>query len=173
MEKPGKSPGKSRSFWLNFIIPVTVLLVVIGDILTKNWIRTFPPDGAIIHRVWFFRIIHITNTGSAFGSFQGYAVVFTIIAILGLFLLSGLGFYVYKKYPRFVTIPNRIALGLIIAGDLGNLIDRLRFSGHVTDFIDPGFFAVFNVADSAITIGVILVLLSVLRETIRENKQDL
>ena len=69
-----------------------------------------------------------------------------------------------------VTIPNRIALVLILGGDLGNLIDRFRFSGHVTDFIDPGFFPVFNVADSAITIGVILVIFAVLREMMHENK---
>jgi len=59
---------------------------------------------------------------------------------------------------------------LLLGGDLGNLIDRLRFSGHVTDFINLGFFYVFNVADAAITIGVILIIFSVLRETIRENK---
>ena len=163
-------PGNNSKFWLNLIILFTFLLVVAGDIITKDWIRTFPADGETITKIGFLRIIHITNTGSAFGAFQGYALVLAIIGILGLFILSGLGLYVYKKYPRFVTIPNRIALGLIIGGDLGNLIDRFRFSGHVTDFVDPGFFPVFNVADSAITIGVILIIFSVLRETIRENK---
>jgi signal peptidase II len=93
------------------------------------------------------------------------------VGILGLFLLSWLGLFIYRRYPQFVNIPNRIALGLILGGDLGNLIDRLRFAGHVTDFIDPGFFAVFNVADSAITIGVILVAYTVLRETIRTKTQ--
>jgi signal peptidase II len=167
MQNPGSGLQK---LWLKLILPFTILLVIIGDIITKDWIRTFPPDGATIQKVWFFRLIHISNTGSAFGSFTQYAVVLTIIAVLGLFVLSGLGIYVARKYPKFVTIPNRIALGLILAGDLGNLIDRLRFSGRVTDFIDPGFFAVFNIADSAITIGVIIIIYAVLMETIRENK---
>jgi signal peptidase II len=163
-------PDNSKRFRLNFIIPIVILLVVIGDILTKNWIRTYPPDGSTILNVWFFRIIHVTNTGSAFSAFTGHAVILAIIAVLGLFIISGLGIYVYRKYPKFVTIPNRIAIALILAGDLGNLIDRIRFSGQVTDFIDPGFFPVFNVADSAITIGVILVIIAVLRESIHEGK---
>jgi len=162
--------GNSRKLRLNLIIPITLLIIVVGDILTKNWIRSFPPDGQTIYKIGFFSIIHITNTGSAFGAFQGYSLVLTIVAIIGLFLICGLGLYVYRKYPQFVNIPNRIALGLLLGGDLGNLIDRLRFSGHVTDFINPGFFPVFNVADSAITIGVILIIISVLLETIRENK---
>ena len=162
--------GNRKRFWLNLLIPFTILVIVIGDILTKEWIRSFTTDGATILKVWFFRIIHITNIGSAFGAFQGYSLVLAIIAIIGLFVLSGLGIFIYRKYPQFVNIPNRIALGLILGGDLGNLIDRLRFAGHVTDFIDPGFFPVFNVADSAITIGVILIIYAVLRETISEYK---
>ena len=162
--------GSSRNFQLNIIVPITILIIVVADILTKNWIRSFPPDGQTIYKIGFISLIHITNTGSAFGAFQGYSLVLTIVAILGLFVLSGLGVYVYRKYPQFVSMPNRIALGLLLGGDLGNLIDRLRFSGQVTDFINPGFFYVFNVADAAITIGVILIIFSVLRETIRENK---
>jgi signal peptidase II len=162
--------GNRKRFWLNLLIPVTILIIVIGDILTKEWIRSFPPDGATILKVWFFRIIHITNTGSAFGAFQGYSLVLAVIAVIGLFVLSGMGIFIYRKYPRFVNITNRIALGLLLGGDLGNLIDRIRFGGQVTDFIDPGFFPVFNVADSAITIGVILVIYAILREMIRESK---
>jgi signal peptidase II len=162
--------GNSRKLWLNLTIPITFLIIVVGDILTKNWIRSFPPDGRTIYKIGFISIVHITNTGSAFGAFQGYSLVLAIVAIVGLFALSGLGVYVYRKYPKFVNLPNRIALGLLLGGDLGNLIDRLRFSGRVTDFINPGFFYVFNVADAAITIGVILIIFSVLRETIRENK---
>ena len=162
--------GNRKQFWLNLLIPVTILIIVIGDILTKEWIRSFPPDGATILKVWFFRIIHITNTGSAFGAFQGYSLILAVIAVIGLFVLSGIGIFIYRKYRRFVNIPNRIALGLLLGGDLGNLIDRIRFGGQVTDFIDPGFFPVFNVADSAITIGVILVIYAILREMIRESK---
>jgi len=82
--------------------------------------------------------------------------------------------YMYIENTRNSSgLPNRIALGLLLGGDLGNLIDRLRFSGPCYRFINPGFFYVFNVADAAITIGVILIIFSVLRETIRENKYGL
>jgi signal peptidase II len=163
--------GNPKPLWRNLIIPFTSLVIVAGDILTKEWIRSFPPDGATILKFGFIRFIHITNTGSAFGAFQGFSLVFIIVGIIGLFLLSWLGIFIYRHYPQFVNLPNRIALGLILGGDLGNLIDRLRFAGHVTDFIDPGFFAVFNVADSAITIGVILIVYFILRETLRTNKK--
>ena len=159
-----------KQLWRNLLIPFTLLIIVVGDILTKNWIRSYPPDGQTIYKLGFIRIIHITNTGSAFGAFQGYALALAIIGIIGLFVLSWLGIFIYRHYPRFVNIPNRIALGLILGGDIGNLIDRMRFAGRVTDFIDPRFFPVFNVADSAITIGVILVIYAILREMIRENK---
>jgi len=162
--------GNTKQLRRNLIIPITFLLIVAADILTKNWIRSFAADGATIFKIGFIRIIHITNTGSAFGAFQGYSLVLTIVAIAGLFLLSWLGIFVYRRYPQFVNIPNRIALSLILGGDLGNLLDRLRFAGHVTDFIDPGFFPVFNVADSAITIGVILIIYALLREIIHESK---
>ena len=91
--------GKTRTSQLNLIIPITILLIVVADILTKNWIRSFPPDGRTIYKVWFFSIIHITNTGSAFGAFQAYSVVLTAVAIIGLFAISGLGVYIYRKYP--------------------------------------------------------------------------
>lgn len=174
MENPDNPPSiqkdKPRQLWRNLVIPLITILVVAGDIFTKEWIRSFPADGATIYRFSFIEIIHITNTGSAFGAFQGYSLVLTIIAIIGLIVLTWLGVYIYKHYPKYVNMPNRIALGLILAGDIGNLIDRFRF-GRVTDFIDTQIIPVFNVADSAITIGVILVLFSLLRETIRETKQ--
>ena len=89
-----QNPGNLSKFWRNLIIPITFLAVVIGDIITKDWIRTFPADGQTITKIGFLRIIHITNTGSAFGAFQGYALVLAIIGILGLFLLAGLGIFV-------------------------------------------------------------------------------
>ena len=161
--------GNPKQLWQNLIILIVIAIVVTGDFFTKEWIRSFPPDGETIYKLGFIKIIHITNTGSAFGAFQGFSLALTIIAILGLFILSGFGIYMYRQYPQFVNMPNRIALGLILGGDLGNLIDRLRF-GRVTDFIDPGFFPVFNVADSAITIGVILIIYSLLRSFIHEKQ---
>jgi len=167
---PNIQPSKPHQLWRNLLIPLIVIIVVAGDIFTKEWIRSFPPDGETIYRFGFIRIIHITNTGSAFGAFQGYSLILTIVAILGLIVLTWLGVYIYRKYPKYVNLSNRFALGLILGGDLGNLIDRFRF-GRVTDFIDTTIIPVFNVADSAITVGVVLVIFFLLRETIRETKQ--
>lgn len=96
-----------------------------------------------------FRIYHISNTGAAFGMFPDNGNIFIIIA-----LVVALAIIYY--YPRLRPEQRvmRIALGLQLGGALGNLIDRLRF-GYVVDFLDIGFWAIFNVADAAIVLGVV------------------
>ena len=93
------------------------------------------------------RIIHSNNTGAAFGLFPSGSIIFTLVAVI---VSIGIIFY----YPRVPSGQRalRIALALQLAGALGNLISRL-IDGTVTDFISIGRFAVFNVADSSISIG--------------------
>ncbi|GAF88347.1 unnamed protein product, partial [marine sediment metagenome] len=67
----------------------------------------------------------------------------------------------YHRFPFLDNILGKSALGLVLGGTVGNLIDRLRF-GYVTDFIDFGFWPAFNIADSAIVIGVIIFAYSLL-----------
>ena len=103
--------------------------------------------------------MHWNNSGAAFGSFQNGNAVFTILAIL---VILAILFYYPKVDPRDWTL--RLAMGLQLGGASGNLIDRLQM-GRVTDFISIGTFPVFNVADSAISVGVVVLLLGVwLRE---------
>jgi len=112
----------------------------------------------------YARIIYVTNTGVAFGMFQGMNVVFAVVAA---FVSAAIIFY----YPR-VPLADwtlRLAMGLQLAGAMGNLIDRI-FVGHVTDFISVGSFAVFNVADASITVGVAVLILGV---WIQERRQKL
>lgn len=103
----------------------------------------------------YARIVHWYNSGAAFGMFQNGNLVFTILA----FLVIGAILYYYPTVDRREWTL-KLAMALQLAGAAGNLVDRLMM-GKVTDFISVGSFPVFNVADSSITIGVIVLLLGV------------
>jgi len=113
----------------------------------------------------YARIVHWYNTGAAFGMFQGFGWIFTLLA----FSVAAMIIYYYSR-----TDPSdwwlRLAMGLQMAGALGNVIDRLTLDWKVTDFISIGDFPVFNVADSSITIGVIILLFGVWWKESREKK---
>ncbi|MFF0018336.1 signal peptidase II [Streptomyces sp. NPDC005374] len=99
----------------------------------------------------------IRNPGAAFGFGQAFTVIFTLIAVAVIVVIMRLARKLY-------SLPWAIALGLLLGGALGNLTDRIFrspgvFKGHVVDFIAPKHFAVFNLADSAIVCGGILIVL--------------
>lgn len=102
-----------------------------------------------------FSIVHATNKGAAWGTFSEYASVLLIFRIL---LIGFLIYYYFKHHSLFIRLP----LALIIAGALGNVIDIFLY-GHVVDMFHFIFFGydypVFNIADSAICIGVALYLI--------------
>jgi signal peptidase II len=110
-----------------------------------------------------FRIVHTTNTGAVFGLFQGTGMIFAALAVV---VASAIIYF-------NMTLPGhqwaiRIALGLQLGGALGNFIDRMR-QGHVTDFVDTGPWFIWNIADLAITSGVILFAVAYWREVRREE----
>lgn len=114
----------------------------------------------------FLKFVHITNDGVAFGMLQGAGWIFAILAVI---VAAAIIYYfpkVNKKDP-FV----RWALALMLSGALGNLIDRLLQHGKVTDFIAAGNFAVFNGADSCITIGTGLLLIGIWVQEAREKRE--
>ena len=118
--------------------------------------------------VWlspYARIVHWYNSGAAFGMFQNGNLVFTILA----FIVIGAIIYYYPQVEA-EDWTLKLAMGLQLAGAAGNLIDRLLV-GRVTDFISIGVFPVFNVADSSITIGVIVLLLGVWVKEQKEKKK--
>lgn len=154
----------------SLIILITVIVVVIADLLTKEWIRTYPLS-EVMQRIGFLQIIHIQNTGAAFGMFQGQSLILGILAVIEIGALLTLAYYVYQHFSNLVTVWNQIALGLIIAGAIGNLIDRIRFGGAVTDFIDPGFWPAFNVADSGVSVGAVMLAITVLRLALKGKTQ--
>jgi signal peptidase II len=102
----------------------------------------------------FLRLTLVHNTGAAFGLFPSSRVPFIIVSVLAI----GVVLYLFLR-ETYRSAMNRVLLGCILGGAIGNLVDRVRL-GWVVDFIDMGFgtarWPVFNVADSAVTLGVIL-----------------
>ena len=113
----------------------------------------------------YARLVNWHNSGAAFGMFQDGNLVFTILA----FIVIGAIIYYYPRVEdNDWTL--KLAMGLQLAGAAGNLIDRLLF-GKVTDFISIGSFAVFNVADSSISVGVAVLLIGVWYKEQQERKK--
>ncbi len=102
----------------------------------------------------FIRLTLVHNTGAAFGLFPGSRVPFIVVSVVAI----GVVLYLFFR-ETYRSVANRVLLGCILGGAVGNLIDRVRL-GYVVDFIDIGFgtarWPVFNAADSAVTIGVLL-----------------
>lgn len=141
---------------------LTALLVVSADQLSKLWIKSNLTLGESLPETGFFRLTHVHNTGAAFGLFQDQSTILTIAAIIGIAVLLFLVLFMYRRSHFLNTMPGNLSLGLILGGTVGNLIDRLS-SGYVTDFIDIGFWPAFNLADSAVVVGAILLAYSLIR----------
>jgi len=127
------------------------LFLVAADQVSKYLILHQLPLGEsfpLISNIFHLTMIH--NTGIAFGLFQQNPSMLTLLIGLCVLLLAVFSFRMLKE-SRW----EQIAYGLILGGACGNLIDRIRF-GWVVDFLDFRIWPVFNLADSGITIGVIL-----------------
>ena len=138
----------------------TVIAVALADQLTKWWVL----KGIGAHEVipvipGFFNLIHVLNPGGAFGFFAGQSQHLRALFFIGFSLLAVvLILYLYRSTPaEYKWLLT--GFSLIVGGAAGNLVDRVRF-GHVVDFIDLYVGALhwpaFNIADSAITIGMII-----------------
>jgi signal peptidase II len=142
---------------MKFILSLSLPLYVL-DQLTKHWVlRSISPYDARIVVPDFFNLVNVTNTGAAFGSFTGNNTFFVMISVIALVVVTVL------LVRRRRSDPWRdVSLAFLLAGILGNLTDRLLY-GHVIDFLlfnlhvryaDP--WPAFNVADSCISIAVVL-----------------
>ena len=155
-------------------ITVPVLLTVLAlDIVTKAWIvRTMPLYDR--REVWgdFFRLTYTHNPGAAFGIDIGEhsRIFFLVLSLIALFVL----FVIYRGTPAADRL-RVLALSLVAGGALGNIFDRIRYERGVVDFLDFGIgdsrFPVFNVADSAVTVGATLLLISFWLEGRREERE--
>ncbi len=158
-----------KLFW-DYLSLIVLAGTVIGlDQWSKELVRTHLQVGEIWSPIAamtpYLRIVHWKNSGAAFGMLQGFGGVFTILAIIVALVII----YYFPQIPSHDKML-KIALGLQLGGALGNLIDRLT-QGYVTDFISVGSFPVFNIADSSITIGVIILALSVWLKDWRMNNE--
>ncbi|MEP6561140.1 MAG: signal peptidase II [Nakamurella sp.] len=141
-------------------------VVVILDLLSKIIVvATIDPNQPvrILGGLVYFSLIR--NSGAAFSMATGYTWVLALVAI-------GVVVVIIRMAPRLRSTPWAISLGLVLGGAIGNLIDRLFrapgfLQGHVVDFVsvfgpNAEYFPVFNVADSAITIGGISLVITAL-----------
>ena len=141
---------------------IIIILLIIGlDQLTKfifnnNLVLNFP--NPVIKGFFYLTLVH--NRGAAFGILKNQSLLFILSSVFAISLIC----FNLKNSKRDKKLPlNNLALVLILSGAIGNLIDRL-FLGYVIDFLDFCVWPVFNVADSAITIGAVLLVWSLFKK---------
>ncbi|WP_239719559.1 MULTISPECIES: signal peptidase II [unclassified Mammaliicoccus] len=150
--------GYNIPIWSTFIV-----LLIVFDQLTKFMIVKSLEVGESVKVI--SKVIYITshrNQGAAWGILQGKMWLFYIVTVVVLVIL-----FMFFKNEGYGQPVMQLGLSLLIAGSIGNFIDRL-FRGEVVDFIDTYIFGynfpVFNVADAALTIGVIVLIIVILFE---------
>jgi signal peptidase II len=160
--------GAQRSFapvisqWVGLLAVVTA--AVVGDQLTKHVIRTQLGLDESVRVLGPLTLHRVQNSGIAFGFFSSATA---IVAVLTTGAVVWMLAFFARSGSRHPVIP--AALGLLIGGSISNLIDRIRL-GHVTDFIDFGWWPAFNLADSFICIGVAILLGALLAADRRPNQ---
>lgn len=143
---------------LIFLIALAILII---DQLSKYLVlKNFQPEQSLPIIKGIFHISLVCNRGVAFGLFSGKGPSLIWIFYLCIIVIVFALIFYKKFFPKRKS--NQIFLSLILAGAVGNLIDRIRF-GCVVDFLDFRIWPVFNLADSAITIGTVLLILQMLR----------
>lgn len=158
---PG-SPGKKEkgeevtpAFWF-LIIPAVFFL----DRVSKLWVLNTLAEGESLPLNFFFHLTRVNNTGAAFGLFRNLRFFLIATSIICIVALTAV---LWRRSAHKRSALADTASLLIVSGALGNLYDRLRY-GYVVDFLDFRVWPVFNVADSAITIGVGLALLHIFKK---------
>ncbi len=145
-----------------------IFLIVCLDQVTKFWVESLflPGEGfSVIGE--YLKIRLVMNPGAAFGLFRDLPLILATVTIIAILALSG---FLYSHYEK-LSFPEKLGITFILAGALGNLIDRFRL-GAVIDFIDVGFWPVFNIADSFITVGAILLGVFWYKKLFQESEQE-
>lgn len=171
----------SKSNWQRILYAAILVFGILTDQITKllavkylSERDTYP----LIRDVFHFT--YVENRGAAFGMLADHRWVFLIfstlaIVALGIYLFRGVSYFSEKRedgtYPPLAPLGG-VALALIVAGGIGNMIDRLAL-GYVVDFLDFTLidFAVFNVADSYVTVGAVLLALHLLLPLFPKKKR--
>mgnify|MGYP000501273004 FL=1 len=139
---------------------VIILILTICDQLLKSWVAFSIVLGGSKQLIpGIIELTNLRNSGAAWSIFEGQQTFFTIITIVAIIVI---GYFIWQ-YRK--NIPMLIGLSLIMAGTIGNFIDRLR-QGYVVDMFETTFinFPIFNIADMCLTIGVIWLIICILKE---------
>lgn len=141
-----------------------IISLVIIDQISKWLANIYKPSFSVFGD--FLQIKYTQNTGTIFGLMQGTN---TIFIVLGIALCVIIGIYMKCKVPRESTTEK--CFNLILAGGIGNIIDRI-FRGFVVDFISLKWIGIFNFADSYIVIGVLFIIFMEIREIFKDGEAD-
>ena len=144
----------SRDRYRDVVFAAIVLAVIAIDQITKAWVRANLAVGETGFDIGFFSIYHVQNTGAAFGIFKEFPYVFMTLQILAVAVILFLVIFMSKRWPFINLWIVRMSMAMVMAGAAGNVIDRLAFSGTVTDFLNFTFYpGIFNVADASAVVG--------------------
>lgn len=146
--------ARPRDIWFLVVAAAVVAL----DQLSKWFIRAQLDRGDAWEVLPIFKIVHITNSGAAFGILQDAGPLLVITSLMGMAAI-----FVFLFNPSYAHPLMRLGLAFMLGGAVGNLIDRV-YNGKVVDFLKVPNWPAFNVADSAITIGVLVLLWAMLWE---------
>jgi signal peptidase II len=151
---PGEAGDRNNSFRHWPLVVIGVLLLVLDQLLKKFFTAHSYESGLVSLHI-------LKNTGMSFGLLQGRTIIMIIVSILFLALL-----WFFRKEFRGCGW----CLMFLVVGTIGNLIDRV-FRGYVVDFVDLGWFPVFNLSDALITIGVAGIVIVLLLQSLKERKE--
>jgi signal peptidase II len=157
MQKQHHPPDK----WRDAVFAAVALIVVLADQLSKWWIRANLVVGQTLWDAGFFQIIHVQNTGVAFGFFKDHTSIIIVLVFIEIIVLLLVVFFLRNRLAFLDGWLLRIGLGLITGGAIGNQIDRLRL-GHVTDFLDFKVWPAFNAADASAVVGCIIIVFAII-----------
>ena len=142
-----------------FLVAGVAVLVFAADRVTKAWVSDNIPLGTARPVVGdYVRIVHAQNTGAAFGLLPERTTLLSVLSVVAVLAIV----YYYRQIASNSALVSA-TLGMQLGGAFGNLLDRIT-QGYVVDFVDVGLgdvrFWAFNVADSSIVVGIILVTLA-------------
>ena len=137
-----------------------ILILTICDQLLKSWVASSIVLGGSKQLIpGIIELTNLRNSGAAWSIFEGQQTFFTIITIVAIIVI---GYFIWQYRKNILML---IGLSLIMAGTIGNFIDRLR-QGYDVDMFETTFinFPIFNIADMCLTIGVIWLIICILKE---------
>lgn len=147
---------------------IMIILIIAFDQITKYFASLKLADGSVAKFIpGVVQFKYAENTGMAFSMLSGARWVFIALTVV---VCVGVFYYLFSN--RCKSLWLYWSLGVILSGGIGNLIDRIRF-GYVVDFIEPTFvnFAIFNIADCAVTCGAVVLVGYLLYDAFKDVKK--